>query len=112
MSGVILVAFALGLDDFAVTLGIGLSGTDRRLRLRIALVFGIFEAAMPLIGLLIGRQLAHRIGTTGTYLGGGLLIATGIYGLVEARWGTPDVLPKSTRTGRLIVTGADSVSTT
>jgi hypothetical protein len=49
MSGVILVAFALGLDNFAVAMGIGLSGTDRRLR--IALIFGIFEAAMPLIGL-------------------------------------------------------------
>jgi putative Mn2+ efflux pump MntP len=40
---------------------------------------------MPLIGLLIGRQVAHRIGSGGNYLGGGLLIATGIYTLVEAR---------------------------
>jgi len=106
MSGVILVAFALGLDNFAVAMGIGLSGTDRRIRFRIALVFGTFEAAMPLIGLLIGRQLAQRIGTTGNYLGGGLLIATGIYSLVEARWGSPGEPPRSTRPGRLALTGA------
>ncbi len=106
MSGVILVAIALGLDNFAVAVGIGLSGVDRNLRLRIALVFGVFEAAMPLIGLLIGRQLAHRIGGEGNYLGGGLLIATGIYTLVEARWGSPDEPPRSSRPGRLVLTGA------
>ena len=106
MSGVILVAIALGLDNFAVAVGIGLSGVDRHLRLRIALVFGVFEAAMPLIGLLIGRQLAHRIGGEGNYLGGGLLIATGIYTLVEARWGSPDEPPRSSRAGKLILTAA------
>jgi putative Mn2+ efflux pump MntP len=106
MSGVILVAIALGLDNFAVAVGVGLSGVDRHLRLRIALVFGIFEAAMPLIGLLIGRQLAHRISSGGNYLGGGLLIATGIYTLVETRWGSTGELPSSTRTGRLVATSA------
>jgi putative Mn2+ efflux pump MntP len=106
MSGVILVAIALGFDNFAVAMSIGLSGVDRHLRLRIALVFGLFEAAMPLIGLLIGRQLAHRIGSGGNYLGGGLLIATGIYTLVEARWGSPDELPKSMGPGPLLLTGA------
>jgi len=106
MSGVMLVAIALGLDNFAVAMAIGLSRVDRQLRLRIALVFGIFEAAMPLIGLLIGRQLAHRIGGDGNYLGGGLLIATGIYTLVDARWGSPDEPPSSSRPVRLVLTGA------
>lgn len=106
MSGVILVALALGLDNFAVCVGIGLTGTDRRIRLRIAVVFGVFEAVMPLIGLLVGRQLAHRIGSDGNYLGGGLLIATGLYSLVEVRRGPADEPSSSTGPRRLVLTGA------
>jgi len=106
MSGVILVAVALGLDNFAVCVGIGLTGTDGRIRLRIVVVFGVFEAVMPLIGLLVGRQLAYRIGSDGNYLAGGLLIATGLYSLLEVRRGPADAPASSAGPGRLVLTGA------
>lgn len=51
MLALILVATALGLSNFAAAIGIGLSGVDTRVRLRVAIVFGTFEAAMPLPGL-------------------------------------------------------------
>ena len=65
----------------SAAIGIGLSGVNPALRIRIALAFGFFEAAMPLVGLLIGRQLASSIGSHGHYVGAGLLIATGAYAI-------------------------------
>jgi len=58
VSGIILVAAALGLSNFAAAIGIGLSGVDGRLRIRIAIIFGFFEAVMPLLGLLVGHRVA------------------------------------------------------
>jgi putative Mn2+ efflux pump MntP len=105
VSGIILVAVALGLSNFAAAIGIGLSGVDGNLRIRIAIIFGLFEAAMPLVGLLIGHRVAGSIGSSASYLGGGLLIATGLYTVVRARTGVSDVAGP-TDTGKLILTGA------
>jgi putative Mn2+ efflux pump MntP len=73
----LLVAGSVGLDNFAAAIAIGLSGVDRRLRVRIAVVFGVFEAGMPVIGLLIGRGLSGSLGARAHLLGGSLLIAAG-----------------------------------
>jgi len=105
VSGIILVAVALGLSNFAAAIGIGLSGVDGRLRVRIAIIFGFFEAAMPLLGLLVGHRVAGSIGSAASYLGGGLLIATGIYTFVQARMAVSEAAGP-TNTGKLILTGA------
>lgn len=73
----LLVAGSVGLDNFAASIAIGLAGVDRRLRMRIAVVFGLFEAGMPVIGLLAGRGLARTLGSSAHWVGGGLLILTG-----------------------------------
>jgi manganese efflux pump family protein len=105
VSGIGLVAVALGLSNFAAAIGIGLAGVDGRLRVRMAIIFGFFEAAMPLLGLLIGHRVADSIGSAASYLGGGLLIATGLHALVQARKQTPEATrPTSTR--KLVLTGA------
>lgn len=106
MSAVVLVAVALGLSNFAAALGIGLSGVDTSLRVRLALIFAFFEAAMPLLGLIIGRSVATHLGSTTSYVGGGLLIATGIITVVQARRRGPEQLPTSHRLGALVMTGA------
>ncbi len=74
----LLVAGSLGLDNFAASIAIGLTGVDRQVRFRIAVVFGIFEAAMPIIGLLLGRKLSGTLGAQAHIVGGGLLIAVGV----------------------------------
>lgn len=79
-----LVAGSLGMDNFAASIAIGLAGVDRRLRVRIALSFGLFEAGMPVIGLLIGRRLTHTLGSHANLVGGGLLVIAGLYTLVGA----------------------------
>ena len=73
LRGLILVSLSLGLSNFAAAIGIGLSGTDTKTRIKTGIAFGFLEAAMPLVGLLIGKQIAGPIGDTGKYLGGGLL---------------------------------------
>jgi putative Mn2+ efflux pump MntP len=104
----VLVAFSVGLGNFAASIGLGLGGVTGALRLRVAALFGLFEAGMPVVGLLVGKDLASSVGTSGgRWLGGGLLVATGIYGVVWAR-----LAPKSSRAaggrhrGRLVVTAA------
>jgi manganese efflux pump family protein len=54
-------------------------------RLRIAVVFGLFEAGMPVLGLVLGHGLAGSIGAAARWLGGAALIGFGVAGLVQAR---------------------------
>jgi manganese efflux pump family protein len=84
MLALLLVAVSVGLDNLAAAIGIGVSGVDAVTRLRVGLVFGVFEAGMPVIGLLAGHGLATQAGSVTRWLGAGLLIAVGGYGLVRS----------------------------
>jgi putative Mn2+ efflux pump MntP len=109
VAALLLVALSLGLSNFAAAVGIGVTGIDARTRLRVGLIFGIFETAMPIIGLLLGHSLAAALGHAAHWIGAGLLIATGIYALVQALRGPGRVSgnqPESgQRTGRMLITG-------
>jgi manganese efflux pump family protein len=83
MLAVFAVAPALGLDNFAAAVAIGLAGVDARTRLRVGVVFGLFEAGMPIVGLLIGAQAAASLGPASQWLAAGLLIVVGGYFLLE-----------------------------
>jgi putative Mn2+ efflux pump MntP len=69
MVGLLLVSLSLGLSNFAAAIGIGLSGVSARIRLRTGLAFGLFEAGMPILGLVVGRTFADRLGETGHLVG-------------------------------------------
>jgi putative Mn2+ efflux pump MntP len=75
----LLVAVSVGLDNFGASTAIGVSGVDRNLRLRVVIIFGFFEAAMPIVGLLLGRSLVQYLGSAAKPLGGGLLVLAGVY---------------------------------
>jgi manganese efflux pump family protein len=86
-----LLAFVLplGLDSFAVAAAIGATQvTTMWQRLRISLVFVIFEGAMPIIGLGLGAVLARGIGQIAGYLAGTAVIAIGAWMLLAG--GTDD----------------------
>jgi len=85
----LLLAAALGLSNLAAAIGIGVGGVDGGTRVRIAVVFGLFEAGMPVLGLVLGHGLAASLGQAARWLGGGVLIAFGAWGLVHA-WRAPD----------------------
>jgi putative Mn2+ efflux pump MntP len=106
MLALLLVAGALGLSNFAAAIGIGISGTGPRTRLRVGIIFGIFEAGMPVAGLALGQRLAGTLGHSAHWAGAALLIATGAYGLIQARRpGPAEAQPLSRHTGRLVITG-------
>ena len=80
-----LVAFVLplGLDSFAVAAALGASQVATAWqRLRISLVFVIFEGGMPLIGLALGSALARGIGHIADYLAAAAVIGIGIWMLL------------------------------
>jgi putative Mn2+ efflux pump MntP len=75
-----LLAFVLplGLDSFAVAAAIGAAGVAGwRARVRISLIFVIFEAGMPLIGVAAGSGLARVIGPVADYLAAAAVIGLG-----------------------------------
>jgi len=80
----LLLAVALGLSNLAGAIGIGVSGVTGALRLRIAVLFGLFEAGMPVLGLALGRGAASGLGRSAPWIGGALLIAVGMISLVLA----------------------------
>jgi putative Mn2+ efflux pump MntP len=80
-----LLAFVLplGLDSFAVAAAIGASQkTTAWQRLRISLVFVLFEGGMPLIGLALGSALARGIGQVADYLAAAAVIGVGAWMLL------------------------------
>ncbi|MHB1444773.1 MAG: manganese efflux pump MntP [Acidimicrobiales bacterium] len=79
MLKLLLVAVSVGMSNFAAAVGLSLRGVDARLRLQVVLLFGLFEGGMPVLGLVIGSDLAGSLGGASRYIGGGLLIATGAY---------------------------------
>jgi putative Mn2+ efflux pump MntP len=81
----LLVSVSVGLSNFAGAIGIGLSGIDARTRLRVGLAFGLFEAAMPIIGLLLGQAVAGYLGHFAKYIGATLLVLTGAYTIWQGR---------------------------
>jgi manganese efflux pump family protein len=77
----ILVAASVGVSNLAASIGIGAGGVTMAMRVRVLLTFGLFEAAMPIIGLLIGHDLASDIGREARLLGALLLGTVGAYGI-------------------------------
>ena len=55
-----------------------MSGVDNRTRVRVAVVFGLFETAMPLIGLAIGHGAATYLGSATKDAGAALLVACAV----------------------------------
>ncbi len=75
-----LLAFVLplGIDSFAVAAAIGAAQvTTAWQRLRISLLFVLFEGGMPLIGLGLGAALAHGIGQVADYVAAAAVIGVG-----------------------------------
>ena len=106
MLALLLVALSLGMSNFAASVAIGLNGVDTRLRVRIAFSFGLFEAGMPIIGLLIGRQTASALGSHADLVAGCLIIATGFYSVLVSLRGRDEQPSRATGQprGRLLIT--------
>ena len=77
------MAASVGVSNLAASIGIGAGGVTRATRVRVLLTFGLFEAAMPIIGLVIGQSLASDIGRETRLVGALLLGGVGAYGIAR-----------------------------
>lgn len=79
-----LVAISVGLDNLAAAAAMAAAGVPRSHFARVVAVFGLFEAGMPVVGILLGRAAAGGIGSATRVLAGVLLCAVGLYSLGRA----------------------------
>lgn len=74
----ILIAFALGMDVFSVSLSIGLMKIRLRKILFFILMVGFLHILMPLSGILLGEMISDRLGVIANIISGWLLIMIGV----------------------------------
>lgn len=88
VANLLTVGFFLSLDNFRTAVLLG----PLRLRwgrfVQVALVFGLWDAVAPLVGLLAGHYIGAAIGAVADFLGPVTLGAFGLYLLVQA-WRAP-----------------------
>ena len=84
-----LTGIGLSMDAFAVAIckGLGMRKVNYKQMLLIALFFGGFQALMPLLGWLLGRQFEQYITSVDHWIAFALLVLIGANMLREARKG-------------------------
>ena len=75
--GLLILGIVVGSNNFAVALALGALGQASR-RIRITLVFGVFEFWVPLVGMWLGAATARSLGLHSSILGGVLIMGIGL----------------------------------
>ena len=78
------MAFALGLDGFSVSLGIGLQNIRIKRIAMIGFIIGVFHVILPFIGIIIGNYLSLKVEYITSLAGGFILIFIGAYMIFSA----------------------------
>lgn len=86
MAELIILAFALSMDAFAVSIGLGAKQQRKasNLATSAALYFGLFQGGMPIIGYLGGRGLLGWVESAAPWLAFMLLIGIGLKMIYES----------------------------
>ncbi len=114
---VVMIAFALAVDAFAVALSAGaaLGRADRRQTFRLSFHFGLFQFMMPILGWLAGIQVEHIIAAYDHWVAftllailGGKMVISGIRG--DADRVTADVTRGWTLIGLSVATSIDALA--
>jgi manganese efflux pump family protein len=93
MWGVLALGFVLSLDNFRVSIALGTVPFGLKRAVQVALTFGLWDAVMPLIGLVIGREIGESIGNVAEWVGAAALGGYGLYLVISAlRHPEPDEL--------------------
>jgi len=109
---VIILAFALSMDAFAVSIGIGVKTKkfDKGLALKVGLFFGFFQALMPLFGYLASLGVGSFIESIDHWVAFGLLALIGGKMLYESfQENTEDEISQITNKVLLILAIATSI---
>jgi manganese efflux pump family protein len=90
---VLVLGFVLSLDNFRVSIALGTVPIPMKRAVQVALTFGLWDAIMPLVGLLIGRQIGQSVGDVAELVGAAALGGYGLYLVISAlRKPEPDQL--------------------
>ncbi len=81
---VFVLGFVLSLDNFRVAIALGTVPFGLKRAVQVALTFGLWDTVMPLVGLLIGRQIGDAVGSVAEWIGAAALGTYGLYLVVTA----------------------------
>lgn len=80
----VFMAFAIGMDAFSVSLGLGMQEFRLKRIAFIGLFFGLFHTVLPLIGIVFGKLITAKVGYITTLIGGLLLVGIGAHMIFSA----------------------------
>lgn len=81
---IFIMAFALSMDAFSVGLGMGMVTLRLKQIFKIGIIIGIFHMVMPLLGIVLGKQISEHFGDIAAIIGGCLLLILGIQMIVSS----------------------------
>ncbi len=81
----VVVALSLALDVFAVSIGVGVHGVERSMKIRIGISFACAEILMNCIGAALGLVVGELVGNVAGYFGFVALLGVGLYMVYEAK---------------------------
>ena len=94
----------LCIDSFLICSAIGISKPSAKQKFRLSMTFAVFEAGMPLVGLLAGSLLSQSLGNLAEYLAGGILLAFGLYSMLFSSKETADAEKLTRAHGFMLIT--------
>lgn len=104
-----ILGLALGLNNALASVALGTMQIPRTKQLMIALIFGIFEAGMPVLGMWIGKDLSMLIGNKAKFVGIFILAVVGIYSLLKSGDGDDETPAGTLGVRTLVLAGALSL---
>jgi manganese efflux pump family protein len=96
---IFLIATALALDVFAVSIAVGVRGAPPKVKVRIGIAFAAAEIIMNCIGAALGAVMGRLIGDVAGYIGFVALLLVGVYMIIEARRDLEDRTPLDMSSG-------------
>ncbi|MER6149555.1 manganese efflux pump MntP [Streptomyces hirsutus] len=81
---ILVLGFVLSLDNFRVSIALGTVPFGLKRAVQVALTFGLWDAIMPLVGLLIGRRIGEAVGGVAELVGAAALGGYGLYLVISA----------------------------
>jgi putative Mn2+ efflux pump MntP len=80
----LVLGFVLSMDNFRTSVALGPLRLRWRRAVQVALVFGFWDGAAPLLGVLVGHYVGRAVGPIADYVGPIVLGVYGLYLVVQA----------------------------
>ncbi|MGV9249923.1 manganese efflux pump MntP [Streptomyces sp. NPDC003697] len=81
---ILVLGCVLSLDNFRVSIALGTVPFGLKRAVQVALTFGLWDAIMPLAGMLIGHRIGESVGDVADLVGAAALGGYGLYLVISA----------------------------